>query len=409
MDFTTLSPPPYLSNIVGYLKDNESELWQWFEQHQLDPERMNSARLQLLKTTYRIEKDVHPRLYQLAAGIAAKFEIDQPLTFYQAQESNQLNAALSFIPGEAHVIFFGPLLDNFTDAELEVIVGHELCHFLMWTQNQQDFFIAEQVLNALANDPQAEICHSESARLFSLFTEVYCDRGALKVTQDLYTTISTLLRVGTGLKEINAQSFLKQSEEILQQENKGSDSLSHPESYLRARALQLWHEHPEDVEGSIEILIRGPHSLQKLDLLGRQYLENLTREFLQCFLLPQWFRTDTVLTHARLFFDPLFLDDPQATTKTISETDLCQRLQSADEKQQEYYCYLMLDFVAADRELEELPLAQAIQWSQKIGVDKRFAELAQKELKLTKSRFAAIRKQTAQLLDAAAADKECHK
>ncbi|MAM88926.1 MAG: hypothetical protein CME36_16605 [unclassified Hahellaceae] len=401
MQLTTLTPPPYLSNIVSYLKDNEAELWQWFSTHRVDSQRMDSARLHLLKTTYRIEKTTHPRLYELAESISARLGIEGTITFYQAQEATQLNAMLSFIPGEPHVIFFGPLLDTFDDSELEIIIAHELSHFLMWTQDEQQFYTAEQVLNAIAGDQQASACHAESARLFSLFTEVYCDRGALHVSGNLDRAISTLLRVGTGLKAIDAQSFLKQSEEILQRDQAGSDSLSHPASYLRARALQLWHEQTVSAEEAIASLIRGPLTFLTMDLLERQTLEGHTRTFLDHFLAPAWFATEAVVAHAQLFipgFRPIAPD--------LSQAELAEWLLRGDEKLYDYFCYLMLDFIAVDRELEEMPLAQALRWSRWLGIEARFAELAIKELKLTKTRFNTIRKQTEVILDAASARQE---
>jgi hypothetical protein len=57
---------------------------------------------------------------------------------------------------------------------------------------------------------------------------------------------------------------------------------------------------------------------------------------------------------------------------------------------QDYYCYVLLDFVAADRELEELPLAAALALSEKLGLKDRFAEIARKELRLRKNQFETI-------------------
>jgi hypothetical protein len=41
---------------------------------------------------------------------------------------------------------------------------------------------------------------------------------------------------------------------------------------------------------------------------------------------------------------------------------------------------VLLDFVRADRNLEELPLAAALRWSEELGIAAAFEKLAQKEL-----------------------------
>ena len=44
-------------------------------------------------------------------------------------------------------------------------------------------------------------------------------------------------------------------------------------------------------------------------------------------------------------------------------------------------------FVTADRELEELPLAAALVLVETLGLKERFADIAKKELRLTKKQF----------------------
>ena len=53
----------------------------------------------------------------------------------------------------------------------------------------------------------------------------------------------------------------------------------------------------------------------------------------------------------------------------------------------------MLDFVTVDRDLGDVALAAAIVLARRLGIDKRFAELAQKELTLGKKAFAKIDKE----------------
>ncbi|MCB1835973.1 MAG: M48 family metalloprotease [Alcanivoracaceae bacterium] len=401
MDLKPLSPPPYLSSIVELLKQSEPELWKWFHSHKLDPERMGQTRLQLLKATYRIEPEEESELYLCAARVAERLGIEAPVTFYQAQDGGQINAMLFYIPGEVHIIFSGSLLNSFSVEELEVIIGHELSHFLMWTEDDQDYLVAEQVLNALANDAQAEACHAESARLYRLFTEVYCDRGALHVSGDLSRCITTLVRVDTGLARVSAQSYLKQSEEILDQEQEGSSSLSHPESFMRAKALQLWAEQVPALEQQIEKMIRGPEKLVSLDMISRNNLMALTQEFVNQFLFHEWIQTESTLSHARLFSQ-----DYKPHPPSRSDEELIVDLKTKDNNLRQYYCYIMLDFVCADAELEEYPLAHAVIWARKLGLEKDFAELAVKEMRLTKKKYTEIAANAEKLLEKVQVEKE---
>jgi hypothetical protein len=60
-----------------------------------------------------------------------------------------------------------------------------------------------------------------------------------------------------------------------------------------------------------------------------------------------------------------------------------------------------LDFVTADRDLEELPLAAALALSEKLGLRDRFAEIAQRELRLRKKQVEKIDEDKERLLKSA--------
>jgi len=49
-----------------------------------------------------------------------------------------------------------------------------------------------------------------------------------------------------------------------------------------------------------------------------------------------------------------------------------------------------LDFVTADRDLEELPLALALVQAEKLGLKDRFTEIAKRELRLRKKQLETI-------------------
>jgi hypothetical protein len=151
--------------------------------------------------------------------------------------------------------------------------------------------------------------------------------------------------------------------------------MSHPELFIRARALRLWSEAAANMEAEVSAMIEGAATVEELDLLGQVRSTALVRRFVAQLLQPKWFQTENVLAHARLFFSdfaPAREDDP----------DLIGELTSDDPKLHELLGFILLDFVVADSELEDLPLAAAWQWSGKLGFEAAFEKLLTKELKM---------------------------
>jgi hypothetical protein len=56
----------------------------------------------------------------------------------------------------------------------------------------------------------------------------------------------------------------------------------------------------------------------------------------------------------------------------------------------EYYCFLLLDFVAVERDLEELPIAAALTIAEQLDVKPRLIELLRQEIKLRKGQLDKI-------------------
>ena len=86
----------------------------------------------------------------------------------------------------------------------------------------------------------------QTARRYQLYTEIFADRGALCVTGLLDPVIAGLVKIQTGLAQVSAPAYLKQAEEIFAGGNVATVEHSHPEAFIRARALSLWHDEPEN-------------------------------------------------------------------------------------------------------------------------------------------------------------------
>jgi hypothetical protein len=390
----SLNPLPYHVAILDYLKTEEAELWNWFSSNRVRDEHAEAVRLDLLKTTYRIERDSQPQLYAIADDVLAELGLQAPVTIYQAQGSGNINAALAYVPGQAHLILVGTVLSNLSPLEQKALLGHELAHFALLDGWNGDFQIVSEMLRALVNDPASHPSHAESARLFGLYTEIFADRGALRVTSDPGVAIATLLKIETGLTEVSAESYFRQMEEIFSKSQEQANQPTHPEPYIRARSLKLWAEKGEDAADAILQMIEGRLALDRLDLLGQKQIAGTTRRLLNRLLTPRWFHTEPVLGHARLFF-PDFAPGGDSTVDQPLEAS------SADAKLQDYFCYVLLDFVAVDGSLEDLPLAAALRLSDQLQLGPRFREIALRELSIGKRHFHKVERDAAELLVAA--------
>jgi len=386
-----LEPLAYHVEARDYLKSRERELWNWFASAQAKADYTENLRLELLKSTYRLDPQGHPELYANLNEAKARLQLDIPVTLYQAQNTAQLNAALFFMPEEGHVVLSGPVLTLLNGEELKSVLGHELAHYHLWWRDGGEFHIADRLLQAAANDPRAAASHEQTARRYQLYTEIFADRGSLRVTSDLHSVIAGLVKVQTGLSQVSAPSYLKQAEEIFAQGIVATEGLSHPEAFIRARALAFWQDQPETASAQIVNLIEGAPGLDDLDLLGQTRWTSGTRRLVEFFLQPKWFQTPAVLGHARLFFDDL----QPARTRDPGALD---GLKAGDTRLGEYLCYVLLDFVTADRDLEDLPLAAALELSRQLELDAPFEKLAARELKLKVRDLRRLKERAAELL-----------
>ena len=386
-------PLPYHEAMVTYLRTEEADLWEWFAAAENRQEQNTAVRLDLLKSAYRLERGTQPELYAALDAASAALGASVPSTLYQLQNSLGLNAALAYLPGEAHIVLQGPVQATLNALELRAVLGHELAHFLFYECAGRQYQTAAQILNAMAADRAAEPAHAESARLYRLYTEIYCDTAALQVCGELNAAISAEVKMETGLTEVSAESYLRQAAEIFSLSQPRTEGVSHPESYMRARALQLWQQQGAAAWPEVARMLEGRAALETLDLLGQQRLERLTRRLIGQLLAPAWFQTDPVLAHARLFFADFAPPAPGP-----ADPALAAEAQALGRSLQEYLCFVMLDFVTADRSLEDMPLAAALECSRALGLEAVFCPLAVKELGLKKKAFEKLAATAAKML-----------
>lgn len=362
----------YHETLLRHLQTREPDVWRWFDSHKFREQYAASLTSDLLKTSYRLERDAHPALYGAADEARERLGLALPMTLYQAQQAEGLNAALWFLPAELHLVLSGPVAAVLTPAEQRALFGHELTHHLLYTADGGDLFTARQILGAMADDPEAGPVHAETERRFHLFEEVVADRGSLSVSDDPLTAVSMLVKVTTGLADASAEAYLRQADEIFSRETVRTEGLSHPETFIRARALRLWGERGDAAAAEVARMIEGPLDIHAMDLVGQQALHLLTRDFVSTLLSPEWMRSEANLAHARLFFEDI---EPARPDPAITAT-----IRDADPATREYFCWILLDFACVDPSLEDKPMEAAAAVAEQFGEAKRFREMARREL-----------------------------
>ena len=339
---------PYQLKVRDYFKQQAST-WEFFAAARTREEQLISFKTELLKNTYQFRRGTDTALYEKIDLVSEKLELgDLPITAYQAQNANdpELNASIVYLHREAHLVFSGPILERLNEAELLAVIAHELTHIRLYTLLDGDLEVADRIITAIANNYNSDPPYYETARLFRLYTEIFCDRGAYAVLGDAGPVITFLVKLATGLSEVNAESFIKQAEDVFSAEPGTQSGMpTHPENFIRARALKLWHEEQgmaapaavvngavpgsegtigdvkapetvgtiEDVEtagsegvrGAEEAIVRmieGKPELDRLDLFSQRELNELTALFLQEYLRPKWLRSTLVMGLVREYF-----------------------------------------------------------------------------------------------------------
>ena len=79
MPLPALIPTSYHRRTRDLLRLQEPGLWDWFASDRFEQEHAQRVRLELLKSTYRLEEGAHPQLYRLAAQVMEALGLALPL------------------------------------------------------------------------------------------------------------------------------------------------------------------------------------------------------------------------------------------------------------------------------------------------------------------------------------------
>jgi hypothetical protein len=147
------------------------------------------------------------------------------------------------------------------------------------------------------------------------------------VVGDSAAVVTGLVKMATGLPEVTA---------------------AHAENFTRARAIQLWQEKGDRADATIQKMMAGPVSLDRLDVFSQAHLHAVTRGILLELLRPEWMRTPLLLNLAHGFF-------PDLSWNGIPEIGIAGKLGTilaeSDKSVHNYFSNLLLDLAQADPKL----------------------------------------------------------
>ncbi|WGM37496.1 M48 family metalloprotease [Caulobacter sp. NIBR1757] len=377
-----LEPLAYHRQVVAYLKAAEPAVWAWASSLGVQEQHARELRADLLRETYRLTPDSHGPVYAACETVMARLGLSAETTLYQAGDG-AMNAQLRFLPGEAHVVFHGPVLERLDEGELAALLGHELSHYGLWSADGGDFHTAARILDHTLADPGASPSHIETARLYSLHTELFADRGGALAAGEAGPAISTLVKVQTGLASVDPAAYLGQAGELEAADASVSQAYSHPEIYLRAQAIDKWWRRDPDLEAWLRRRLHGPLSLDRFDLSDQQALTALTRRFIARFLADEELQSDTVLTQVRAYFPDWTAAEPAAADDELTPERI-------DDSVRGYLNYVMLDLAIADPDTRDHALARALRQAQAMGGKDAFLAALKADAGLPKSEITSL-------------------
>jgi len=358
-DARTLAPLPYHTAVVDYLRRNEPEVWRWAGARMTDEQQRESLRTALLRDTCRIDPGAHAEVHAQLACAMARLGIDAPATLYQSP-GQEMNAALLYVPGEVHIVVQGPLFERLEPAELLAVFGHELSHYLLWSREGGALLAADRILHDAVVSGQASNSQRETLRRYALHTELFADRGGAVAAGDAAPAVSALVKIQTGIGSVDAAAYLRQADEVVAREAGASSAHTHPETFIRARALALWWEGAPGLDDWLAARLQGPLALDRLDLLGQDRLQHLTRGFLAHYLADGALASDAVLAQVRMLFPDWREDEPQSGPEQFGPA-------AADDSVRGYLNALMLDLALLDPDGQDAALLRAGQLAQSLG------------------------------------------
>jgi Peptidase family M48 len=380
-----LEPLPYHREANAYFKQ-QSKVWQFFSAGKQLQQENAEFKAHLLKNTYKFDEAVETALYDKVKRVKEKLGLSLPVTIYQLENSFDVNATIAHVDGVAHIVFSGNLLQQMSDEEIVAILAHELSHIFLYQLLDKELEVTDSIVTAMGNNAGSTTAHYETARLFKLYNEIFCDRGAYVVTGNHAPIVSSLVKISTGLPSVNADSYCKQAEEIFSHDaSTRTQGITHPENFIRARAIWLWHTQRDTAETIIRQMIEGSVSMDELDLFQQQKLSGVTQQLIQAITKPHWMQSPIIMALTKQYF-PTF-----AISTAVNNEELGKAIEPLHQTLKDYLAYVLYDFCTADKDLEDVPLGLCFSLATDLSLEQNFATAVKKERKLTEKKLVHLK------------------
>lgn len=359
---------PYQLKVCDYFRSHAST-WEYFAAESVREEQLAAFQTDLLKNAQPFSREEEPGLFGKIDRARAALELaDLRVTAYRAAggPGNELNVRVIYRRREAQLLFMGPMPEKPDEQELLTFIVHELALVRLYTLMNGEVEIASRIITSIANHPQSDRVCLETARLFSLYTEIYCDRCAYIVMGDPTPVTNMLMKLSNSPMTGNAGTAGSAGRE------------------LRKRALDLWHSQGEAAMPAITKIIEGVPDLDHLDLFIQRELNDLTYDFLQEYLRPEWMRTELITALQRQYFPRGAASAAAASGNGTREVrppeQVAAVIAGLHRDIRSYFGYVLLDFCRADPSLKDRLSGRALEFAGEMQLSDVYNMICKKEL-----------------------------
>ncbi|MFP6676282.1 MAG: hypothetical protein VB878_14455 [Pirellulaceae bacterium] len=380
---------PYIDQVVKLASADFPDLWRECDSPIFHSEQTERVRLDLLRRTETLDGSEAERITDLCRSVAANLEIDQvPIFVHQPQDGRPVIPRLCFVPDEIHLVVSPRQFAHCSNAELRIILGHEICHYWLWTTFNGQYRTTEMVLAALVGRGDRVVAR-ETERRYRWLSELVCDRHSLQMESSLAEFSTAILKLQHPDQPLAPSDLdVAVTEDPLAP---CSSTGTHPSTDMRRWAAARWLKSKAECEAEVLAAVCGEMTLERLCLIDQLDLEVWTAWLLNRLVEPTWMRTDRVMRHCKLFFS----DSSQAS----NDGSILGKLNEInDEGLRDYLAYLTLDILTVDRELEGYPLAWALEVWEEVTWTAHVQAVICKELKIGKRRMQQLHADRGQLL-----------
>lgn len=324
----------------------------------------------LLRHAYRLDPAGHSVPHDAVARAAVRLGVTVPIDLFAFEATVGSNAELIFVRERPVIALSGDALNLLDADELCAVAGHELAHYVLWTADRGRHLAASRLLDAAESDARTDPEYLETARRLRLATELFADRGALLACESLTTTLRSLLKLATGLAQVDPSGYLRQAAEV--DLSKSSSGTTHPETVLRAWALQEWAEHGDTAEPHVARALAPRLDLNSLDIIDQDRLGHVTQALVGAVLADDDMRTEDVVDHAGRF---------GVAVGATAQIDL--RVDELAPETRRYLAAVLLDFATVDADLGIDGPARMLRLARRAGLGAEMDNLVATELDLS--------------------------